>query len=61
MKCKKCQSENLTFMVPVFLEMPIKNYRRITKLNLREKTTRFMGAEWDKESIRCVDCGFTEK
>ena len=61
MKCEKCQSENLIFMVPVFLEMPIKHYRRITKLTLREKSTKIMGANWDQETIRCLDCGFIEK
>ncbi len=61
MKCAKCKSENLTFMVPVYLEMPIKHYRRITKLTLREKSTKIMGANWENETIRCLDCGNIEK
>jgi len=57
-KCMNCGSEKLKIGLPIYVQMDIKHWHRITKKAFREKETLIEGAYWDRCSFICKECGF---
>ena len=57
MRCNRCGSSDLNFMVSVYVEAPIKFYARITKTNIAKKELKIVGAGWPHASFSCNECG----
>lgn len=57
MRCSKCGSNDLDFMVSLYVTAPIKFYGKITKTNLAKKEFKIVGAGWPHCSFSCNKCG----
>lgn len=56
MKCPRCDSENMSFMVDIIVHAPIKYLHELSKTNLRKKDVEIIGADWDKATYVCLEC-----
>lgn len=61
LKCPKCGSENLRFMVDVKMSFDIKHLFKLTKAALREKTTELQLTDWRNVDVLCFECCYTMK
>lgn len=61
MKCPKCGSSNLDFMVDVCMVLPIEYDHRINKKAVWDKRTEFWGASWNRAAYFCKEekCGWS--
>lgn len=59
MKCKNCNSENITIMTEIIASMPFDFYHNLTKKKMQTKDFKVWGVNWDTASFICKDCGYT--
>lgn len=59
MKCKNCNSENITVMTEMTVSMPFDFYRNLTKKKMQTKDFKVWSVNWGASSFICKDCGYT--